>query len=231
MPTGNYRAGIVLRAVAAIGVMLTIVYVSWFQKGELGYRSFGRGGAQYVVAGTTPIALLFSVLGTVLVFLVMRPELRVGDFRVSPLWRRYAAFIIDFWLSLFIFANVTSIVPLLLEAERTGSFHWRFERDFSVPSDWTMTVLILICIAAIPACFVVPLANRRQTVGFWILRIARVSSDGSVLSLPLLVAFRWSFREFTELFSPFSFWKTAKGRDAEGRTGNDRETGLMVVSY
>ena len=208
------RAGTIPRGLAAIGLLSTLVWVFWSQKGELGYRSFGRGSVQWVAAGTTPVALLSSLLGIVLVFVVMRPELRVGDFQISPLWRRYAAFMIDFWLSLFILANVTTMIPLLLEAERTGSFHWRFERDYSIPSDWTMGVLILICIAAIAAYFVVPSANRRQTVGFWILRIARVSSDGSVLSLPLSVAFRWSFMEFTELFSPFSIWNTAKGRDA-----------------
>ena len=223
--------GILPRAVAVIGVVSTVVWVFWFQKGELGYWSYGSGSVQYVGAYTTPIALFFSVLGIVLVFVLMRQELQVGDSRIAPLWRRYAAFLIDFWLSLFVFANVTAMVPLLLEAERTGSFQWRFERDYWVPSDWTMAVLILICIATMVAYYVLPLANRRQTVGFWILRIATVSSGGMVVALPLSLAFRRAYMEFTELLSPFSVWRVAKGRDAEGRTAHDRETGLMVVRY
>lgn len=186
---------------------------------------------QYVAAYTTPIAPLFSVLGIVLVFVLMRQELQVGDSRIAPLWRRYVAFLIDFWFSLFVFANVTAMAPLLLEAERTGSFQWRFERDYSVPSDWTMAVLILICIATMVAYYVSPLANRRQTVGFWRLRIATVSSGGMVVALPLSTVFRRAYMEFSGLFSPFSVWRVAKGRDPEGRTAYDRETGFMVIRY
>jgi hypothetical protein len=74
-------------------------------------------------------------------------------------------------------------------------------------------------------------SDRRQTVGSWVLRIATVSADGSVLTLPLSVAFRRAYMEFTGLVSPFSFWKAAKGRDALGRTFWDREAGFMVVRY
>jgi hypothetical protein len=211
--------------------MATVVWVFWCQKGELGYRVWSSGTAQYVAAGTTPVALVLSFLGIALLLALMRREVRIGDFRISPLWRRYTAFLIDFWFSLFIFANVTVLMPLLLEAARTGSFQWRFIRDYWVPTDWAMAALILVAIATIAAYFVLPLANRRPTVGFWILRIATVSSDGKVLSLPLSIAFRWSYMEFTELFSPFSIWKTARGRDAQGRTWHDRETGFMVVRY
>jgi RDD family len=231
MLTDINRTAIIPRALAAIGVMSTVVWVLWFQKGGLGYRAYGRDSVQYVAAGTTPIALVSAVLGICLLFVLMRHELRVGDFQISPLWRRYAALLIDFWFSVYVFASVTTMIPLLFEAARTHSFQWHFERDYWVPSDWAMVVLILAGIGAIATYFVLPLANRRLTVGFWILRIATVSSDGSVVSLPLSTAFRRAYTEFIELFSPFSLWRAVKRKDGKGRTQYDRETGFMVVRY
>jgi uncharacterized RDD family membrane protein YckC len=231
MPTDINRTSAIPRALAAIGVMSTVVWVFWFQKGQLGYRLYGKDSVQFVAAGTTPIALASSIVGIGLLFVLMRQELRVGDFQISPLWRRYAALLIDFWFAVYVFASITTMIPLLLEAVRTHSFQWQFERDYWVPSDWAMVVLILAAIGAIAAYFVLPLANRRQTLGFWILRIATVNSDGSVVSLPLSTAFRCAYTEFSELFSPFSLWRLVKGRDAQGRTPYERETGLMVVRY
>jgi uncharacterized RDD family membrane protein YckC len=219
------------RALAAIGVMATVAWVFWFQKGQLGYRAYGRDSAQYVTAGTTPIALVTSLVGIGLVFVLMRNELRIGEFQVSPLWRRYAAFLIDFWFSVYVFATVTTMIPLLFEAVRTHSFQWHFERDYWVPFDWAIVVLILAAIGVIALYFVLPLANRRQTLGFWIMRIATVNSDGSVVSLPLSTAFRRVYLEFTELLSPFSLWRVAKGKDGHRGTSYDRDSGLMVVHY
>jgi hypothetical protein len=231
MPTDINRKNIVSRALAAIGVMSTVVWVFWFQKGELGYEAYGKDSVQYVAASTTPVALVSSVLGVGFLFVLMRQEPRVRDFQISPLWRRYAALLIDFWFSLYVFASVTAMIPLFFEEARTHTFQWHFARDYWVPSDWAIVVLILAGIGAMAVYFVLPLARRRQTLGFWILRIATVSSDGSVVSLPLSTAFRRAYLEFTELFSPFSLWRVVKGRDAQRGAPNDRETGLMIVRY
>ena len=231
MPTAVNWKDAIPRALAAIGVMATVVWVFWFQKGQLGYRAYGRDSVQHVAAGTTPIALVTSLVGIGLLFVLMRHELRIGEFQVSPLWRRCAALLIDFWFSVYVFASVTTMIPLLFEAARTHSFQWHFERDYWVPFDWTIVVLILAGIGAITVYFVLPLANRRQTLGFWIMRIATVSSDGSVVSLPLSTAFRRAYLEFTELLSPFSLRRIVRGRDTERGTSYDRDTGLMVVHY
>jgi uncharacterized RDD family membrane protein YckC len=142
-------------------------------------------------------------LGIGLFFLLLTTELQVGELKTAPMWRRYAACFIDLWFFVFVFANTTAIVPLLIEAERTGSFRWHFERDFSTSSDWMLSFLILIGIAAMASYFVLPFANRRQTIGPWLLRITTVNADGLVLNLPLRVAFRWAYAEISELFSPF----------------------------
>ncbi|MGC2830528.1 MAG: RDD family protein [Candidatus Acidiferrum sp.] len=192
---------------------------------------FGRDGAQHVVVGTSLWAFIASVLGIGFFFLLLTTELQVGEVKTASMWRRYAACFIDLWFFVFVFANTTAIVPLLIEAARTGSFRWYFERDYSTSSDWMLSFLILIGIAAMASYFVLPLANRRQTIGPWLLRIATVNADGLVLNLPLRVAFRWAFAEFGELFSPFFLWKTLRKKNAQGRTFHDRESGLTVARY
>ena len=198
------RMRTLFRALAAIGVLSTFVSVFWFQNGELGYRAYGKDSVQHVAARTSPVALVLSLVGIGLLLVLMRHQLRIGDFQVSPFWRRYAAFLIDFWFVVYVLANVTTMIPLTLEAVRINSFQWHFERDYWLPSDWSMIVLILADIPAIAAYFVLPLANRRLTLGSWILEIATVNSDGSVVSLPLATASRYKYEEFFELFSPFS---------------------------
>jgi len=37
--------------------------------------------------------------------------------------------------------------------------------------------------------------------------------------------------EFEELFSPFSIGKLVRGKSSDNLASNDRETGLIVVSY
>lgn len=119
------------------------------------------------------------------------------------------------------------MIPLLFEAVRTNSFLWQFERNYWVPSDWFMVILILAAVGAIAAYFVLPLANRRQTLGYWVMKIATVSSDGSVVSLPLSAAFQRAYLEFTELLSPSLLWRVVRGRNTPQGTLHDRDTGLM----
>src|SRR5260370_1660496 len=93
---------------------------------------------------------------------------------------------------------------------RTKSFQWHFERDYWVGTDFVMLILILASILAIAAYFVLPLANRRLTLGFWILRIATVSPDGSVLALPLRrvsTPLRQVLAKFNEFFICWVFRK------------------------
>jgi hypothetical protein len=167
MPTTiNWKEG-VLGALAGIGVMATFVWTFWFQKGMLGYQSYAKDSVQFIAVRTTPIALISSFVGIGVLVVLMRRELRVGDSKISPLWRRYAALVIDFWFLIFVLANIIATIALLLEAQRNHSFQWHFEREYSVLYDWAVSALILAGMGAMAAYFVLPLANRRQTLGYW----------------------------------------------------------------
>ena len=166
MSMGANRMNTVLRGLTAIGVLSTFVWVFWFQSGELGFRLYGKDSLQHVTARTSPAALISGVIGLCILFVVMRHELRIGDFQIAPWWRRYVALLVDFWFVVYVFGSISTLIPLVLEAVRTNSFQWHFERDYSVHSDWVMVALILAAIAAIVAYFVLPFANRRLTLGF-----------------------------------------------------------------
>jgi hypothetical protein len=218
----------ILRYVAAAGLCVHFVWFWWFNKESVGYFSETNNGATQTSAGTTPANLLLAVLGIALFCVLMSVEVRVSDFTIPPLWQRFAAFVLDFYFSVFVTANVVAIVVLLLEAQRTGTFEWRIQRDYSVISDAAGFPLVFASMGATILYFVLPLARRTQTVGCFLLRIATVSAGGSALRLPLSTAFWRTYKEFTGLCSPF---RTIRERDSQGRTWYDRETGFTVVRY
>jgi len=192
---------------------------------------YSANGVQHIAAGTTPLALVLFIVGMLCFCALMRKEVRVNESQVAPLWRRYIALLIDWWFCIFTLATLSATVPLILEARRTGTFLWSFDREYWVSSDWAGVALFFFAFAGIAAYFVLPLANRRQTLGCWVLRIATVNLDGSVVRVPLRIAFQRAYSEFTELFSPFSLWRILTGKAPQEGTKHDRYGGFIVVRY
>ncbi|HKM66989.1 MAG TPA: RDD family protein [Candidatus Acidoferrum sp.] len=195
---------------------------------------YSANGVQHIAAGTTPLALMLFIVGIFCFCALMRKEVRVNESQVAqvaPLWRRYIALLIDWWFCIFTFATLSATVPLILEARRTGTFLWSFDREYWVYSDWAGETLFFFAIAGIAAYFVLPLANRRQTLGCWVLRIATVNLDGSVVRVPLRIAFQRAYSELSELFSPFSLLRILTGKAPQEGTKHDRYGGFMVVRY
>jgi hypothetical protein len=227
-PNKMNKIGNILRSLAATAVVAHFIWFFWFNKESVGYFSETNNGATRIYGGTTPAHVLAAIFGIALFCILMTIEVRVEDFQIPSIWRRFAAFLIDFYFSLFTLSSVGAIIPLLLEARRTGAFKWHFQRDHFVASDAVDTALVFVVMAGIIFYFALPLAWRRQTVGCFILRIATASAGGSVLYLPLSTALWRTYREFIGLCSPI---RTIKERDSQGRTWYDRETGFMVVRY
>jgi uncharacterized RDD family membrane protein YckC len=152
----------------------------------------------------------------------------VGEFRVAPIWRRAAAFVVDFWFAAFTMGALFGCVDVSLEASRTGIFRWHFQRDYWVATDTLGFVLVFVGLGASIAYFLLPLMRRGQTVGCWIFRLVTVNSEGYVVNLPFSIAIRRLLLEFRGLCSPL---KTIKKRDEQGRTFYDIESGFSVVCY
>ena len=222
------KEGIVPRAAAGIALVSSFVWFYWFQRNPVGYSSETKSGVTHVVAGSSPVVVLLSLLGISLFTFLMTRELRVETFQPSSLRRRFVAFLFDCWFLLLTVVGASSLFHLLLEAHRSGVFRWRYEQETAGVSDGVDTVLILINLTVMFMYFVIPLARRRQTVGQWLFRLATVSAGGSVLYLPFSTALWRTVMAFRGLISP---WRLLKGTDAECRTWYDRETGFMVVRY
>lgn len=214
------------RVLAGLAFIATFLWIFWFQPQMIGYHAVTRDSASYVAAGSNPAAVVLSVMGIALFCLLMNFEVRVGEYRSAPLQLRLAAFLLDMWFLFFVIGGVGSLFPLLLEARRTGTFRWHFERNYSEPTDDIQAALILLFLAGMVMYFIWPLARRRRTVGCWICGLATVSANGSALRLPVSTA---AWRVFMEFNGLIHFIRTVRETDSQGRTWYDRETGFMVV--
>jgi hypothetical protein len=221
------KYGIIPRAMVGMALASSFVWFYWFQKDPVGFVSESNNGVTHVAAGSSPVAVSLSILGIFLLIFVMTREVRVETFQASSLKRRFAAFIFDCWYLLLTVVGISSLLHLFLEAQRSGTFRWRYEIETGSP-DGADAVIVLINLTVMVMYFVVPLARRRQTVGQLLFRLATVSADGSVLYLPFSTALWRTFAAFTNLISPWRFWKET---DAQGRTWYDRETGFTVVRF
>ena len=208
--------------------MSSFIWFYWFQKNPVGYSSESKNGVTHVVAGSSPVVVTLSILGVLLFILLMTRKVHVETFQASSLPLRFVAFLFDCWFLLLTVVGTSSLLHLLLEAQRSGTFRWRYEQESVAASDGADTVLILVNLTLMFMYFVIPLARRRQTVGQWLFRLATVSANGSVLYLPFSTALWRTFMAFRGLIAP---WRFLKETDAQGRTWYDRETGFIVVRY
>lgn len=218
---------IVPRAVVATALVSSFVWFYWFQKNPIGFVSETNNGVTHAVAGSSPVVISLSILGIFLFIFVMTREVQVETFQVSSLKRRFTAFIFDCWYLLLTVVGVSSLLHLLLEAHRSGTFRWRYEIETGA-SNGADAAIVLINLTLMFMYFVVPLARRKQTVGQWLFRLATVSEGGNVLYLPFSTALWRTFMAFRGLVSP---WRFLKETDAQGRTWYDRETGFTVVRF
>lgn len=221
------KDGIVPRAVVGTALVSSFVWFYWFQKNPVGFISETKNGVTHAMADSSPVVISLSILGLFLFIFVMTRRVQVETFRASSLKRRLAAFIFDCWYLLLTVVGVSSLLHLLLEAQRSGAFRWRYEID-TAAAGGADAVIVLVNLTVMLMYFVVPLARRKQTVGQWLFRLATVSAGGNVLYLPFSTALWRTFMEFSGLISP---WRFLKETDALGRTWYDRETGFTVVRF
>jgi uncharacterized RDD family membrane protein YckC len=222
------KQGTVFRALTGLALASSFVWFYWFQKNPVGYSSETKNGVTHVVAGSSPSVVSLSILGIIFFIFLMTREVHVETAQAASLRRRFVAFLFDCWFLLLTVVGVSSLLHLLLEAQRSGIFRWRYERESGIDPDGADVVLILVNLTVMFMYFVIPLARRRQTVGQWVFSLATVSAGGSVLYLPFSTALWRTFMAFRGLMSP---WRLLKETDVEGRTWYDRETGFTVVRF
>ena len=216
------------RLAVSAGVVYSYVWTFWLQSESIGSWTEIKGGSASVAAATSPRALMMGVVGLALCCILLNTPVRAQEFRIASMWRRAAAFVVDFWFAVFTLGAVFGFLDVLLEAARTGRFQWQFHRDYLVSTDGLSFAFVFVSLAAFVGYFLLPLMRRGQTVGCWIFRLATVNLDGYVIYLPFSAAMRRLLWEFRGVCSPL---KTFRKRDVEGRTFYDVESGFTVVSY
>jgi uncharacterized membrane protein YbhN (UPF0104 family) len=163
------KEGIVLRALTGMALVSSFIWFYWFQKNTAGYSSESKNGVTHVVASSSPVVVTLSIIGVLLFIFLMTRELHVDAFQASSLPLRFVAFLFDCWFLLLTVVGTSSLLHLLLEAQRGGTFRWRYEQESVAASDGADTVLILANLTLMFMYFVITLARRRQTVGQWLL--------------------------------------------------------------
>jgi len=222
------KDGTAARALVGAGLLSSFVWFSWFQKNPVGYSSETKNGVTHAVAGSSPAVVFLSVLCILVFAVLMTKEVHVETFQPASMQRRCIAFLSDCWFLLLTVVGISSLLHLLLEAQRSGVFRWRYEQDAGAGADGADAALVLVNLTVMFLYFVLPLARRRQTVGQWLFRLATLSASGSVLRLPFSTALWRTFMAFRGLISP---WRFLKETDSQRRTWYDRETGFIVVRY
>jgi len=216
-----------LRAIVACWVALSFLLEYLFSASIVGYTSEWKNGIGYVAARSHPALLAWSVGGIGLFAFLLMLEVEEFPAGVPSAWRRFFAFLIDFWFSLTILASFGGILPLWLERMRTGQFTWHFTRNYSVPSDDIFLLpLALITMALMFLYFVWPLTKGKQTVGCFIMRLRLAPPFGSRGALTFRTAVRRVWLEFSGMGS---FILRRNDRDSQGRTWYDRESNCTVI--
>ena len=181
-----------------------------------------------VSAGTYPGFILWS-LACLFLFGMLMGKLEVyGGLQVPSLWRRFWAFILDFIFGVTVPGSVFALLPIYLEAQRTGNFQWQFQRDYSVASDWLIWPLVILMMVILVLYFAYPLTKGKATIGGYLLRLILTEKDKPVV-LPWTRAIK---RVLWQMFGlcvwPFT---VIKGKDTEGKTWYDRKSGFRVMRY
>jgi hypothetical protein len=210
------------------GVIYSYVWAFWFQHEDMGSFTEIKNGTTSVASATSPRAVMMSLVGLAVYCVLLNTRVKEQQFRIAPMWRRAAAFAIDFWFSIFTLCALFGFLDVLLEATRTGKFQWQYHRDYLVLTDWINFILVFASLAAIVAYFLLPLMRKGQTVGCWIFRLATVNLDGYVIYIPFSTGMRRLLAEFRGVCSPL---RTFRKRDEQGRTFYDIDSGFTVVRY
>src|SRR5260370_16030999 len=133
-----------------LAIMMFLAFgfvIPWlFSIGEVGYYAEWKNGEALVSAGSHPAILVWAAIAVVLFVVLMRLSANEVTAGVPSLWRRFAAFLIDFWFSI-LTLSIADLLPLWLGRFGRDVFAWHFRRGYAVlahESFWLPFVLLSI---------------------------------------------------------------------------------------
>lgn len=210
------------RFTLGLGIVANLICVYFFGGGQIGF-SYEQNDQKIIVAcGTHPVLLGWAAVGIGVFYALIHRNYHLQTAGTPSLRRRFVAFVIDFYFALFISGSIEAILPLIVEARRTGHFAWHFVRRFSVPSDAMFALLALLSIILLAIYFIYPMTRGKQTVGCYLMRIVvrrRGAENASFSWRQGLMRLRYEAMGFG--FWPYTLWK---GIDNSGQTWYDRQS-------
>ena len=217
---------------ALIAAFLLVEFVWWKMAAPapMGYYLHIEKQETHVAGGSHPFAIVFSLAGLLLYIWILRAGIEVKATTKAPMWRRFGAFLIDFYFAGSTIAGLVGLIAIAVESNRTGAFHWHFQREYGVSLDRMFGIpLALAAMALIFLYFMYPLTKAKPTVGCYLLRIGTFSQSapGTLAKMSLRDAAKRIVFEFRGLCA---WWKWAR-RKPNGQTWYDEKTNVIVLHY
>ncbi|MDD2335944.1 MAG: RDD family protein [Geobacteraceae bacterium] len=139
-----------------------------------------HGDEYHFSAGTSLIALVVSPFLIALLTAYKPKGKRETSGAIVSLWRRFCAFIIDFYIALLPASAILAIPAILVEWHHTDIFVLKFSREFSRATDVLAAIApTLLGFAWLLFYFSYPITKGKQTIGQYIMgyRIALKNND------------------------------------------------------
>jgi uncharacterized RDD family membrane protein YckC len=171
----------------AVGLLIFMLSLSYLFPSEgrtLGASAEWHNGDYRFAGGTEPQGLGFAALVIGLYVLLMYAEPAKLGKPLPGVFRRFAAFWIDFVLAMTSLAPVLGILLTVSEWRRTGVFRWNFARDTYARGDALLAMLsFLAASGALLLYYSVPLTRRKPSLGACIVGYMIVPENGDTMPL------------------------------------------------
>lgn len=180
-----------------------------------------------VSAQSHPGLILWALVCLVLYGALLQVKPASTSLKIVSLWKRYFAALIDFVFCMFVLGTLIALIPLGMEAARTGVFNWSFERNYHVSADIYFWPITLVMFGLILWYMGYPLTTGKRSVGNYVLGL-QTTVDGKPAQVTWGKALK---RVGWVLLGAMVFpYTLIKGRDEKGQTWYDRRSGISVLS-
>ena len=199
-----------------------------FSGGQVGFSSVQSSGNTVVSDSTHPALMLWGLAAVVAAYLLLKVQIRIRIIGSAGIVRRFLCFFVDLYALVIAESSFLSIIPLVVEAKRTGHFAWSFARNYSVASDqYVLIPLAFIGVLLFPAYIGYALIRGKPTLGEFLTGTSIMRSGDPTRKFDWRTVFKRMF--WMSMGAGLWPYTLIRGRDKKGRTWYDRVTDCDVA--
>ncbi|MGL6259915.1 RDD family protein [Vibrio sp. WXL210] len=171
-----------VRFFALFAVIACFSFSSYFSTVDAGFGAKCIGMNCIISASASIVSILTGVM--LIVVIVKVPRLATFNTQApAGLLRRFASFMLDFFVLLTVFTPIASVIMVLVEYYHTGNFSWTFRRDYLRDSDyWFIALSILFYFVYVAYYFYYYASKCKPTLGQLIFGFNVVAIEGEMTS-------------------------------------------------